>query len=228
MIGVSLACFLWASSHYNVPTSLLLSIAQVEGGRVGTVSANTNGTQDLGPMQINTIWLDDIAKRTGQTPLQVRHRLINDGCYNVGIGAWILKKNITSSGDPWLGAAYYHSRTPALAKRYLTKVYAKHQRIAPQLQALSQQRTAPAGSTVQRQPIRQQVAQRPQPTRPVVGNLKTALGAPITKTIRPIQSARPVQQGNGLRTVRYIQPLAQPAGSMSAMVRAPDHLALGQ
>lgn len=138
MIGVSLACFLWASSYYKVPTSLLLSIAQVEGGRVGTISMNTNGTADLGPMQINTIWINDIARSTGQPTRMVQYRLINDGCYNVGIGAWILQKNILRTGNAWVGAAHYHSRTPALARSYLTKVYNKHQVVVRQLQALYQ------------------------------------------------------------------------------------------
>jgi hypothetical protein len=139
MIGVSLACFLWASSFYKVPTSVLLSIAQVEGGRVGTVSSNTNGTQDLGPMQINTIWLNDLARRTGQTPQLVRYRLVTDGCYNVSIGAWILQKNIVASGNVWVGVAHYHSRTPHLANRYLTKVYSRHQTVVRQLEALYKQ-----------------------------------------------------------------------------------------
>ena len=139
MIGVSLACFLWASSYYKVPTSVLLSIAQVEGGRIGTVSGNTNGTQDLGPMQINTIWLPDLARRTNQSPQTVRYRLITDGCYNVSIGAWILQRNIVESGNVWTGVAHYHSRTPYLGNRYLLKVYDRHQIVVRQLQALYQQ-----------------------------------------------------------------------------------------
>lgn len=60
------ACILMAAQNYSVPPSVLLGIYQVEGGAVGqAVGPNDNGSYDLGPMQINTIWLPELARHWG-------------------------------------------------------------------------------------------------------------------------------------------------------------------
>ncbi|MGL4857523.1 lytic transglycosylase domain-containing protein, partial [Plesiomonas sp.] len=50
-------CIAKASQLYSVPGILLKAISQVEGGKKWTISKNSNGSYDLGPMQINTIHL---------------------------------------------------------------------------------------------------------------------------------------------------------------------------
>lgn len=52
-----LACMTAAAAFYHLPPRALPAIHAVEGGAVGVVSHNTNGSDDLGVMQINTIWL---------------------------------------------------------------------------------------------------------------------------------------------------------------------------
>src|SRR3546814_5341158 len=47
-------CVVNAAALYHLPEPLVWTILYVEGGKVGTVSGNKNGTADLGPMQINT------------------------------------------------------------------------------------------------------------------------------------------------------------------------------
>ena len=59
------ACLMLASQTYAVPPAVLVGIYKAEGGRVGQESPNQNGSYDLGPMQINTTWLPDLAGKWG-------------------------------------------------------------------------------------------------------------------------------------------------------------------
>ena len=65
MSKVLAACLMMASQTYSVPPAVMVGIMQVEGGRVGQQVLNTNGSYDLGPMQINTIWVPRLAKYWG-------------------------------------------------------------------------------------------------------------------------------------------------------------------
>jgi len=95
-----------------VPQAALYAILDVEGGRVGEAWLNTNGSYDMGPMQINSLWLRALA-RQGVS----ENDLINDGCRNVHAGAWILAREMqTRKGMAGVGA--YHSKTPRHQKRY--------------------------------------------------------------------------------------------------------------
>lgn len=116
-------CISRAASHYDLPEPLVWLILDVEGGVEGTVSRNTNGTEDLGPMQINTIWLPEIQSAYDEPVEKLKARLVNDGCFNIAMGTWILRLSIDSAGgDIWRGIAWYHSRTPSHAHRYLDRV----------------------------------------------------------------------------------------------------------
>ena len=50
---------------YHLPPRVLPAIQSVEGGRVGLVHVNRDGSEDLGVMQINTLWIGPLARRTG-------------------------------------------------------------------------------------------------------------------------------------------------------------------
>ena len=46
--------------------------------------------------------------------------IINDVCYNIHIGTWILSSRINEvNGDVWRGIGNYHSKTPKYHNRYL-------------------------------------------------------------------------------------------------------------
>lgn len=51
------ACIRSAARDFGVPALHLQLLREVECGRVGHTSGNGNGSHDMGPMQINTIWL---------------------------------------------------------------------------------------------------------------------------------------------------------------------------
>lgn len=115
-------CIFMAAQTYQVPPDVLLSIMHVEGGKVGQQVKNTNGSYDLGPMQINTLWLPELAEYW-RVPRKTAWQWVrDDGCINVGVGAWILRQKIDSAGSVNLGIAHYHSRTPHLGSKYKAKV----------------------------------------------------------------------------------------------------------
>jgi soluble lytic murein transglycosylase-like protein len=112
--SVALAkCAVGAALHYQMPVALVHAVMRQEGGRPGFASQNTNGTEDIGPMQINSIHLGELY-RYGIS----RQRLQSDGCLNIYIGTWILKREIVKAGNMWVGVGNYHSHTPALNAKY--------------------------------------------------------------------------------------------------------------
>lgn len=125
---VTAECVVAASNKYLVPPLVILSILKVESGRVGEVSKNTNGTVDIGPMQINSIHLPTLAPY-GITFEQLK----NNGCLNVSIGAYLIKKAevdlsrsapILTPANYWKSVGNYHSKTPSNNAKYLSKVVA--------------------------------------------------------------------------------------------------------
>lgn len=124
MIGrVIAACVFMAAHTYEVPPAALMGIYQVEAGAVGqAVGPNRNGSYDLGPMQINTIWLPELAQRWG-VEIDTAHRLVkDDACTNVGVAAWILRSHLDETKDIAKAIAQYHSRTPVHGNRYKSQV----------------------------------------------------------------------------------------------------------
>ncbi len=107
-----------ASQTYDVPPALLVGIYKAEGGKVGQQVANTNGSFDLGPMQINTLWLPELAKEWGVSR-ETAHKLVrDDACTNVGVAAKILSSHLRETKSITKALGYYHSRTPKYGNRY--------------------------------------------------------------------------------------------------------------
>ncbi|MCB1651657.1 MAG: lytic transglycosylase domain-containing protein [Alphaproteobacteria bacterium] len=116
------ACLMLASQTYSVPPAVLVGIYKAEGGKVGQEVRNSNGSYDLGPMQINTIWMPDLAKRWGVQESQARKWVRDDACTNVGVAAWILRTHLDETGSLSQAIAHYHSRTPSYGTRYRQRV----------------------------------------------------------------------------------------------------------
>ena len=119
------ACLLLASQTYAIPPAVLLGIYQVEGGRVGQeVGPNQNGSYDLGPMQINTLWVPELAKNWGVSDNTALRWVRDDPCTNVGVAAWILRSHLDETGDLAQAISHYHSRTPLHGNAYQQRVIA--------------------------------------------------------------------------------------------------------
>lgn len=115
------ACFVQAGAYYGLHPLLLKAIAQQESSmRAGAVGHNTNGTDDLGLMQINTVHLPKLAS-AGIT----RQRLLTEPCTNIAVGAWLLADAVRRYGMSWTAVGTYHSPTDWRKRNYAGKV-AKH------------------------------------------------------------------------------------------------------
>ena len=125
-----LACMAAVAAFHHLPPRALPSIQAVEGGQVGMVSPNSNGTSDLGLMQVNTLWVAPIARHTGQSEAVVRERLVHDGCFNVAAAGAILRLYLhESGGDLMRAVGYYHSHDPVRGQAYQAKVLASASRL---------------------------------------------------------------------------------------------------
>jgi hypothetical protein len=125
MSKVLTACLILASQTYSVPPAVMVGILQVEGGRVGQqVGPNDNGSYDLGPMQINTLWVPRLARYWGVSDTTAHRWIRDDACTNMGVSAWILRRHLNETSSLSKAIAYYHSRTPSLGYAYKNRVVA--------------------------------------------------------------------------------------------------------
>lgn len=114
-------CVLEAANYYGLPANALLAIATNESGKNGHAMRNTNGTYDLGHMQINTNTFKHEIAPMGYTMQDIQWK----GCLNVYAGAYLIKKHLNGRSDGrdfWTRLAYYHSRTPIYNTRYRDKL----------------------------------------------------------------------------------------------------------
>lgn len=117
------SCIESAARRYHLSLKLFRGVLRTEDGHVGQVHHNRNGSVDIGPAQINSIWLPALRK-VGIT----KHMLLTNGCLNIRVGAWILAKAMKGA-DPsrpaqfWEHVGDYNSHTPRLNKRYAAMVW---------------------------------------------------------------------------------------------------------
>ena len=125
-----IVCSITAAIKYQVPANILLAIAETEGGKPGMVVANRNGTYDIGPMQFNSAYLNDLRKY-GIGPAHVAA----NGCYPYDLAAWRLRQHLLhDKGDILTKAANYHSRTASHNQQYRGDLVKKTEKWAYWLQ----------------------------------------------------------------------------------------------
>ncbi len=99
-------CFSESGERYDIAPALLQAIAKVESGLDSrAIHVNTDGTADVGLMQINSWWFP-LLRRYGIEP-----RDLWDPCLNIGVGAWILTGNIRQFGYGWRAVGAYNAGT---------------------------------------------------------------------------------------------------------------------
>lgn len=103
--GAAASCYGDAAEKYGIPEALLRAIAHVEsGGRDArrVENANSDGSKDIGRMQINSNWLP-VLKRFGITAESLR-----DECVSIKVGAWIMSQNVDRHGLNWEAVGAYN------------------------------------------------------------------------------------------------------------------------
>ncbi|QUT07611.1 lytic transglycosylase domain-containing protein [Sphingobium phenoxybenzoativorans] len=103
----------------------LWGLRDQEGGWIGAEVRNTNGSHDLGPLQINSWWVPKLAGLIERPEWQVRHWLRFDPCFNADAARWIFLAALHSTGDFWEAVGVYHSPTAWRQRRYAQSV-ARH------------------------------------------------------------------------------------------------------
>lgn len=101
-------CFESAGRAYAIPPRLIEAIAYNESAfDPQAIHRNRNGSFDYGVMQINSWWFDTLGAERWQS--------LADPCFNVQVGAWILRDCINRHGYSWDGLACYRSGKPLKA-----------------------------------------------------------------------------------------------------------------
>ncbi len=109
-------CYEEAGRIYDISPELLRAIAITETGEnPEAININQNGTSDLGLMQINSSWIPVLNLD--------RNALITDPCYNVKVGAWILRNCMDLYGYTWDAVGCYNAKSLSKKIRYSWKVY---------------------------------------------------------------------------------------------------------
>jgi hypothetical protein len=129
-----MACMILVASAYHLPPRVLPTIQAVEGGSPGAVHRNLDGTEDLGVMQVNTVWLEPLSRVTHLDETEIRTRLLGKPCFNIAAAGFILHSYLMETrGNLMLAVGDYHSHTPAFNLAYQAKVL----RLATQMFARS-------------------------------------------------------------------------------------------
>lgn len=116
------ACIHQASLGRPWLEKTLWGLHDQEGGWIGAEVANTNGSHDLGLMQVNSWWVTRIAAQVGRPPAHVRHWLKFDACFNAQAARWVFLSALRTTGDYWKAVGIYHSPTTWRQRRYTASV----------------------------------------------------------------------------------------------------------
>jgi soluble lytic murein transglycosylase-like protein len=107
-------CFLEAGTRYKINPNLLKAIAIVESG-VNPKAVSKKGS--IGLMQVHRSWIF-LLKEKG---VDVKHLM--DSCYNIMLGAYILRTHINEvGGDLWKGVGRYNAKSKKKHLQYVKKV----------------------------------------------------------------------------------------------------------
>lgn len=100
----------------------LWGLRDQEAGWIGAEVRNSNGTHDLGPLQINSWWVPRIARLIHKPEPHVRYWLRFDPCFNAEAARWIFLSGLKVTGDYWDAVGVYHSPTAWRKRGYALKV----------------------------------------------------------------------------------------------------------
>jgi soluble lytic murein transglycosylase-like protein len=109
-------CFEDAGKQYGIHYRLLESIAGVESNmNPRAFNINRNGSFDIGLMQINSFWIKMLELD--------KDELVSNPCYNVMVGANILKQCIDRYGFSWEAVGCYNATDSKKKINYSWKVF---------------------------------------------------------------------------------------------------------
>lgn len=125
------SCWQFASERYGVHEHVLKAIALTESAMdVNAINRNSNGSVDVGLMQINSQWFPQLAE------MGIKPGDLWNPCTNIQVGAWVLAGEIRRFGYNWQAIGAYNAgpaKTVARERRrkqYAVRVYQNLLRIS--------------------------------------------------------------------------------------------------
>lgn len=110
-------CFDNAAAYHGVNPWILRGIAFVESGfKANATRVNSNGSQDVGVTQTNSIHFLELSK------YGISRNDLYDPCKSIHVAGWLLRKKINKHGNTWIAVGAYHSETPKYRDAYAAKV----------------------------------------------------------------------------------------------------------
>lgn len=122
---ISSRCMERFSKYFQIPEVVLKTFITTEGGYPGHIRSNTDGSFDVGPMQINSIHWPELYEKFNISPIDIRF----NGCMNLMVGARFIRskideygtENITDWNSLFTKLANYHSKTEKYNSKYKEK-----------------------------------------------------------------------------------------------------------
>ncbi|MBN3754312.1 lytic transglycosylase domain-containing protein [Paraburkholderia sp. Tr-20389] len=112
-----------AAAFQHINSQLVHAIAQNESSmRANAVHVNSDGSEDIGLMQVNSGELPGLAR------YGIRREHLFDACVNAYVGTWILARKIRRYGPTWKAVGAYNASTPWKQLNYANAINRRLQR----------------------------------------------------------------------------------------------------
>jgi hypothetical protein len=124
-VALTPACITYVAGLYDLPIAVLDGLRAVEGGRVGQVTRNRNGTVDIGPFQVNSSWLPYFRRAWHRSSdAKTEDLLRDDGCANALAAGIVFRMAVDQAhGDIGTAVGFYNApHNPALAAAYRGRI----------------------------------------------------------------------------------------------------------
>ncbi|MCT8756544.1 lytic transglycosylase domain-containing protein [Glaesserella parasuis] len=100
-------CFNQVGKIYQIDPDYLRAIAYKESKfNTKAIGINNDGSRDIGIMQINTNNLDGLRQKFPKISIR---NLLNNPCFNIHVGGYILNENFKLYGRKWIAVGAYNA-----------------------------------------------------------------------------------------------------------------------
>ncbi|MCT8760492.1 lytic transglycosylase domain-containing protein [Glaesserella parasuis] len=100
-------CFNQVGKIYQIDPDYLRAIAYKESKfNTKAIGINNDGSRDIGIMQINTNNLDGLRQKFPKISIR---NLLNNPCFNIHVGGYVLNENFKLYGRKWIAVGAYNA-----------------------------------------------------------------------------------------------------------------------
>ena len=130
-------CWVSAANKYSTSDApidpyLIYAIAYTESRfNPKATNKNTNGSYDIGLMQINSAWLNTLSK------YNISKESLNDPCQSIFVGTWILANNFKNIGFHWRAIGAYNAVSENKRLKYAKMIYANYDMLKTKIALMS-------------------------------------------------------------------------------------------